>query len=191
MNKQKGEIGVLSQSRSTKVFAVALISIGIGAVVLKVLGNNPPPAGAFSLSEYYHLVPIEKVIFSNIARSSSIWDSIEISYSSTEPIGIDKQYSRSGPFNYDVLSYHFFVWNGSIGADGQIQSTEKWHKQLLITPDQTWHGGEQTIRIAVISNGKITYPTDFQRKKAEALAAALSRKFHIQSASIYYPGNWW
>ena len=51
-----------SQSRRTKVFAAALISIGIGAVILKFLGSNPPPAAAFSLSEYWHLRPVEKMI---------------------------------------------------------------------------------------------------------------------------------
>ncbi len=175
----------MSQSRRTKVFVAALISIGIGSAILKFLGNNPPPAGAFSLSEYCHLAPIEKVISPNSARTSRHWNSIEISYSSTRPIGIDKQRSRSNSFNYDVLNYHFFVWNGLIGTDGQIQSTEKWQKQLPITPGQTWQGSEQTIQIGIIVNGKINRPTDFQIKRTEALVDALSKRFDIQPESIY------
>lgn len=176
--------------RRTKVFAIAMVSIGVGAVVLRLLGTNPPPAGAFSLSKYYDLAAIEKVIFTSIAQSNRQWDSIEISYSSTEPIGIERQYSRSGPFNYNALSYHFFIWNGIVGFDGQLQSTEKWQKQLAITPGQVWYGSEQTIHIGVIANDEIALPTDFQRKKVETLAIVLSRKFDIEPASIYYPENW-
>lgn len=179
----------MSQSRSTKVLTAGLISIGILAVVLKILGNNPPPAGAFSLSEYYHLAPIEKVISSNIARTSRHWNSIEISYINTKPIVINKQSSRSDLVNYDVLNYHFIVWNGLIGGNGQIQSTEKWQRQLSITPGRKWYGSEQTIHIGVMADDKITYPTDFQIKRTEALVEALSRRFDIQSESIYYPDN--
>ena len=190
MNKHKEEIGVLSQSRSTKVFMVALISIGIGAVVLKVLGNNPPPAGAFSLSEYYHLVPIEKVISSNIARSSSSWECIEVGYSGTNTDDIDQRSSLSSSVNYDALNYHFIVWNGLTGGDGQIQPTLKWQKQRPITPARTQYGSEQTIHICVITDSKITRPPDSQIKRTAALVDALSRKFNIQSASIHYPDNW-
>lgn len=180
---------MLSQSRSTKVFAAALISIAIGAVLLKTLSNNPPPAGAFSLSEYYHLAPIEKAISSNIVQPGRRWNRIEISYSSAKPIGIDNRFSRSGLLNYDVLNYHFIVWNGLIGGDGQIESTEKWQRQLSIMPGRTWYGSEQTIHIGVITDGKIAYPTNFQIKRTETLVEALSRRFDIQSASIYYPDN--
>ena len=176
--------------RDTKVFAAALISIGIGAIALNIIGNSPPPAGAFSLSEYYHLAPIEKVISSNIAQADGHWNRIEISYSSTEPIGLDKWSSRSASVNYDVFNCHFIVWNGLIGGDGQIQSTEKWQKQLSAAPGQTWYCSEQTIRIGVIANSKTAYPTDFQIKKTEALVETLSRMFDIRSASIYYPDMW-
>ena len=177
---------MLFQSRRTKVFAAALISIGIMSAVLKFLGNNPPPAAAFSLSEYWHLGPIENMISPDSGQTSRHWNSIEINHSSTESIGINRQYSISGLFNYDVLNYHFFVWNGLVGRDGQIQSTENWQKQLPITPSQAWHVSEQTIRIGIIVNSKSICPTDFQIRRTEALVEALSRKFGIQPESIYY-----
>lgn len=182
---------MLSQPRRTKVFAAALISIVILAVALKSLNSSPPPAGAFSLSEYYHLAPVEKVISSNISQTSRHWNSIEINYTNTKPIVINKQSSRSDLVNYDVLNCHFIVWNGLVGGNGQIQSTEKWQKQLLTIPGRTWYGSEQTIRIGVIADDKINYPTDFQTKRTEALVEVLSRMFDIKSESIYYPGNWW
>jgi len=181
----------LAHDRSTKVFAAALISIGIGTVVLKTLGSNPLEAGAFSLSEYYHLGPIEKIISSNIAQTSRHWNSIEISYTNAKLIVINEQSSRSDLVNHDVLNYHFIVWNGLIGGDGQIQSTEKWQRQLSTTPGGTWHGSEQTIHIGVIVDGKITHATNFQIKRAEMLVTVLSRRLGIQPASIYYPDNWW
>ncbi|MHC4123229.1 MAG: hypothetical protein ACYSSI_06615 [Planctomycetota bacterium] len=169
----------------------ALISIGIGAVVLNVLGNNPPPAGAFSLSEYYHLTPIEKVISSNIARPGSNWECIKVGYSGTNTDDIDQRPSLSTSVNYDALNYHFIVCNGVIGGDGQIQPTPKWQKQRPIKPARTRYAGQQIIRICIITDCKITCPTEFQIKRTAELVDALSRRFDIQSASIHYPYNWW
>lgn len=177
-----------SQSRSAKVFAAALLSILIGVVILKSLGNNPPPAGAFSLSEYYHLGPIEEIISSVPSRSCKNWNRIEISYSPAKPIELAKQATHNHITNYN---YHFIVWNGLVETDGQIQSTDKWERQIATIPRRNTYGSEQTIRIAVIIDSNATYPTNLQIKKAEALAEALSRKFEIQPAFIYYPDNWW
>jgi hypothetical protein len=182
---------VLFQYRSTKVFAAALISIGIGAVVLKTLGSNPPLAGAFSLSEYYHLASIEEVISSNVAQTSRYWDRIEIGYSGTKAGNIKQLASLNGLVNPENINCHFVICNGLGAGDGQIQPTEKWQRQWSIATGQTWYGSKQTIHINVIADGKITYPTDFQIKRTEALVEALSRRFDIQSESIYYPDNWW
>ena len=182
---------VLFQDRNTKVFAAALISMAIGTVVLKTLVSSPIEAGAFSLSEYYHLGSVEKIVSSSMARTSRHWNSIEISYTDTKLIVIDERFSRSDPVNRDVLNYHFIVWNGLIGGDGQMQSTEKWQRQLSTTPGDTLHGSEQTIHIGVMVDGKTTDATDFQIKRTEMLAKALSRRLGIKPASIYYPDNWW
>jgi len=183
--KEKG--AELFQYRSTKVLMAVLIAIAVEAVVLRTLGSNPLPAGTFSLSEYNHLTPIEKVISSNIVRNSHHWNSIEISYTNTKPIAVNGPSSQSDLIDYDVLKYHFIIWDGLIGGNGQIQSTEKWQRQLSTTLGQTWYGSKETIHIGVIADGKITYPTDFQIKRMEALVKALSREFGIPSESIYYP----
>ncbi len=178
------------RDRNTKVFVAALISIGIGAVVLKTLGSNPPPAGAFSLSEYYHLVPIEKVISPNAAQTSRNWDCIEISYSGTKAGNIKQLTSLNGLVNPEDINCHFVICNGLGAGDGQIQPTEKWQRQWLIAPVRTRHGSEQTIHIRVIADNKSAYLTDFQIKRLEMLVEVLSRTFGIQPASIYYPDNW-
>lgn len=180
---------MLSQPRRTNVFTAALISIVILAVVLKSLNSSPPPAGAFSLSEYYRLSPIEEVISSNVMRTSRHWNSIEISYTDTKHV-INNQLSQGGMVNYNFLDYHFIVCNGFIGGNGQIQATENWKRQLFIAPSQRG-GSEQTIHIGIIVDGKITFPTDFQIKRAEALVEGLSERFGIRLTSIYYHNYWY
>jgi len=182
---------VLFQDRSTKVFVAALISIGIGTVVLKTLGSSPLEAGAFSLSEYYHLKPVEEIVSSNVARISRHWNSIEISYTDAAQIVTNEQSSASSPVNHALLNYHFIVCGGLIGEDGQIQSTEEWQRQLSTTPVGTWYGSDQTIHIGVIVDDRMTHATDFQIKRTEMLVKVLSRRLGIQPASIRYPDNWW
>ena len=181
---------MLSRARNTKVFVITLISIAIGAVILKTLGDNPPLAGAFSLSEYYGLAPVEKVISSDIAQSDSRWNRIEIGYSGTKSGNIKQLASLNGLANPEDINYHFVVCNGLGSDDGQIEPTEKWKRQWSVTPAQTMYASEQTIHICVIANIKIERPTDIQIKRTEALAEELSRKFNINSTSIYYPNNW-
>ncbi len=179
-----------SQYRSAKVLSAALISVIIGAVILQTLGSSPPSAGAFSLSDYYRLEPIEEVISSRHAQLPWRWNRIKIYHSSPKTHNINQPASPSALTSPGDIDYHFVVCNGPAGNDGQIQSTEIWQRQLSITHSQTWGGSEKTIRICVIVGSKILRPTDFLIKRAEALIEALSRKFNIQSASINYTESW-
>ena len=181
---------MLFQHRNTKVFAAALISIGIGAIVLEALGSAPPPAGAFSLSGYYHLAPVKKVISYNVTRTSRHWERIEINYSGTNAGNIKQLAALNGLVSPEDLDCHFVVCNGLGADDGQIQPTARWQGQWSISPVRVSYGGVQVIRICVIADNKSVYPTNFQRQRTEALVEVLSRKFDIQPASIYYPNNW-
>lgn len=178
------------QTRNTKVFAAALISITIMVVILKILGSNPISAGAFSLSDYYRLDPIEKVISSRAIQSDSCWDRIEIYYSGTKASDIEQLASLNGLADPENINCHFVICNGLGGGDGQIQPTERWQRQWSIIPGRTWYGSEQTIRICVIADGRTDRPTDFQIKRVEALVEALARKFDIKAESILYPSDW-
>lgn len=175
--------------RHARVFAALFISMTAGAVLLMVLGSNPPSAGAFCLSRYNHLYPIEKAVSSQATQYPNHWSCIEIYYSDTKSGNIEQLTSLSELSSHEDINCHFVISNGFGGGDGQIQSTEKWQRQSPIIPDQTWCG-KRTIRICVIADGKTTYPTDFQIKRVEALVDLLCRKFEILPKSVYYPSGW-
>ncbi len=178
------------QPREAKVFAALVVSMTVGAAVLMALGNNPPSAGAFCLSNYYHLEPIEEVIASQTVQPADRWNRIEIYYSGTKAGNIEQLSSLDGLTNSEGINCHFVICNGLGAADGQIQPTERWQRQLSIIPDQARKGSSRTIRICIISDGKTTLPTDFQMKRGDALVDGLHRKFNIQPESIYYPDDW-
>ncbi len=179
-----------NQPRVAKVLAALLVSMTAGAIVLMALGNNPPSAGAFCLSSYYHLNPIEKTITPQAAQYPARWSSIEIYYSGTKAGNIEQLASMTGLANREDLNCHFVVCNGLGGSDGQIQSTEKWRRQWSIIPGKTWYGSGQTIRICVIADSKNARLTDCQVKRIGELLEGLCRKFDIQTESIYYPRGW-
>ncbi len=179
-----------NQPRVAKVLAALLVSMTTGAIVLMALANDPPSAGPFCLSSYYRLNSVERAIRSLAAQSPNRWNCIEIYYSATRAGNIQQLASLSGLAAPEDINCHFVVCNGLGGDDGQIQPTEKWQRQWSIIPGRTWHGTGQTVRICVIADGKTAHPTDFQRKRAEALVEVLFRKFDIQTDCIYYPGDW-
>jgi hypothetical protein len=179
-----------NQPRVAKVLAALLISMTTGAIILMVLGNDPPPAGPFCLSSYYRLGPIEKAISSQAPQYPHRWDCIEIYYSATKAGNIEQLASLSGLTSPEDINCHFVICNGLGAGDGQIQPTEKWQRQWSIVPGQTWYGSSQTIRICVIADNKTARPTNLQIKRIEALVEGLSRKFNIQPEYIYYPSNW-
>jgi len=190
----------LTGSREVKVLAAFLTSLTAGVIILIALGNDPPSAGAFCLSGYYSLESVEKAIFSELAQPPSRWGRIVIYYSGTHSL-----------LAQESKGCHFVVCNGFGGADGQIQPTEKWHKQCSIVPGRSRNGSGRTIRICVIADGKTTRPvrnstmpnmiqkrkisngtrpTDVQIRRVEELVETLHREFNIQTESIYYPNDW-
>ena len=179
-----------NQARVAKVLATLLASMTTGAIVLMALGHNPPFAGPFSLSTYYHLDPVKKVISSRAAQSADRWDRIEIYYSGTKTGSIEQLASLNGLTNPENLNCHFCLCNGLGGHDGQIQPTEKWQKQWPAIPGRTWYGSGQTIRICIIADGKSVFPTDCQIKRIQVLVEGLCKKFSIRPESIYYPSDW-
>ena len=179
-----------NQPRVAKVLAALLVSMTAGAVVLMILSGNPPSAGAFSLSTYCRLSPVEKAVGSRSPQYPTRWNRIEIYYSETRAGNVEQLAAVNGLADPEDINCHFVVCNGLGGGDGQIQTTEKWQKQWSIIPSQTWYGTGKTIRICVIADGQNTAPTDSQIKRTDALGEALHRKFNIPPASIYYPSDW-
>jgi len=175
------------QPRVAKVLVALLVSMTFGAIVLMSLGNNPPSAGAFSLSSYCRLDSVEKAMASRVFQSSERWNSIEIYYSGTKAGNIEQLASLNGVGSAEELNCHFVICNGLGGKDGQIQSTEKWQRQWSIIPE---YGSSKTIRVCVIAEGKSSRASDCQIKRAGALVDKLSRKFSIVPQFIYFPNNW-
>lgn len=192
-----------TQSRQTKVLITLLISIVVCTIILNTLGHNPPSAGAFCLSQYYRLVPVEKLVRSRQVERPRFWKWIEIYYSENDSndlmrsgvdMGIEKLDSLSCISDQENMGCHFIICNGYYGLDGQIKPTEKWKKQLPVTcpPDNDKRRtvlNEQTIYICVVMNSKMPQPTNFQIKRADVLIEELCREFNIKSGSIIYPNN--
>jgi len=196
-----------NHSRETKVLVVLGVSIILVAIILNALGHNPPSAGAFCLSRYYRLGSVKKAIRSYADQLPGRWSRIEIYYSGTESgyiesafggasdVGADEhinpvrdtkeKVSPDRDTAYNGVNCHFIICNGRVGHDGQIEPTEKWQQQSLVT-----HYSKQTIRICIIVDDKAKTPTDFQIKRTEALVEEMCRKFHIQPESIRYPADW-
>jgi hypothetical protein len=179
-----------NKTRVTKVLAMLLASMTIGAIILMALGHHPPSAGPFSLWTYYRLNPVQKAISSPAAQSPDNWNRIEIYYSGTKSGNIEKLASRKGLTSPDDVNFHFCLCNGSGGNDGQIQATEKWKRQWPLIPGPTWYGTSQTIRICIIADGQTMAMTDCQIKRIEILLDELCRKFRIRPESISYPSDW-
>jgi len=194
-------------SRETKVLAALGVSIILAAIILNVLGHNPPSAGAFCLSRYYRLGSVKKAIGSHADQLPGRWSRIEIYYSGTESNNIESAFGKSSDVganehintvrdikekispdrdtSYNEVNCHFIICNGRVGHDGQIQPTEKWQQQSSAS-----HYSKKNIRICVIVDDEAKTPTDFQIKRTEALVEELCRKFHIQPEYIRYPADW-
>ena len=193
-----------AQSRQTKVLVVLLVSIIVCTIILNMLGHHPPSAGAFCLSQYYRLVPVEKLVRSREVRRLGYWMGIEIYFSkdgSGDPLVSDsncriEELDTSSSFSgQEADSCHFIIHNGLTGLDGQIEPTVKWNKQLpadYSVDDNKQQAGHnvQTIYICIAMNGHSTQPTNFQIKRAQVLIDKLCKEFNINSESVLYPNSW-
>ncbi|MEJ2647195.1 MAG: N-acetylmuramoyl-L-alanine amidase [Sedimentisphaerales bacterium] len=175
-------------ARVVKVLATLLASMTIGAVVLMVMGHNPPSAGPFSLWSYYQLDPIKDMVCSRATQSRDRWSWIEIYYSGTKSGKIEQLASLGGFSDSRDINCHFCIYNGFGGDDGEIQPTEKWQRQESAPGSTRWYGSDRTIRICVVADGRATQPTDCQIKRIQALVEQLSRSFDIES--VFYPSDW-
>ena len=188
-----------AQSRQTKVLVALLVSIVLCTIILNVLGHNPPSAGAFCLSQYYRLVPVEKLIRSREVQRPRYWKWIEIYYSEGSSdtqvaSGPNIKVEQSGSLSKEDIDCHFIIYNGLTGHDGKIQPTDKWNRQLAANRPaennkRRARQHEQTIYIAIVTNVQNPQPTNFQIKRVEVLVEELCREFNIKSESILYPNS--
>lgn len=192
------------QSRQTTVLVALLVSIITGALVLNALGYNPPSAGAFCLSRYYRLAPVEKAVICETAQYRGRWRRVEIfcgQIARENPIQLAADGRAEQTDSGRVISggedttCHFVIYNGRSGQDGCIEATEYWKKQWSVNRQsdegvQPALGDALTIFICLVTDGKIERPTDFQVKRAEALVEELCKRFNIWPESVHYPDTW-
>jgi hypothetical protein len=193
-----------AQSRQTKVLLSLLASIIVCTIILNMLGHNPPSAGAFCLSKYYDLAPVEELVRSRDVQRLGYWMGIGIYFSeyktdnliaSSSDCQIEGSGTLSGISNQERDNCHFIIHNGFDGNDGQIEPTIKWDKQL---PADRFAGNSrletgyniQTIYICVAMNDQSTQPTNLQIKRVQVLIDKLCKEFNIDSASVIYPSSW-
>jgi hypothetical protein len=189
-----------AQSRETKVLVALLASIIAGALVLNAMGYNPPAAGAFCLSRYYRLAPVEKAVACDAAQDRGRWRRIEI-FCSGGPVAQETAEAvppaePAEPFNSDPESTcHFVIHNGRTGYDGQIDATEYWTRQWSVnrwanSDLQSGPADALTIFVCLTTDSQTDRATDFQIKRAESLVEELCRRFNISLDSIHYPDTW-
>lgn len=176
-----------NQPRVAKVLAALLVSMTAGAIVLMVLGNNPPSAGPFCLSAYYRLDSVDHVVRSRECQVPDRWNSIQIFFSGTKSGSLAELATVHAAADMAELNCHFLVCNGAGAGDGEIQATERWQRQRSIRPGATWQGSDQTIRICLVGDGVKVMPTNFQLKRLEMLLERLCRKFNIPAESVFLP----
>jgi hypothetical protein len=173
------------QPRVVKVLAALLVSMTAGAVVLMVLGNNPPSAGPFCLSTYYRLGSVDHVVRSRVSQVPHRWNSIEIFFSGPATVGAIEYLAAARRAHRSAdLNCHFVIGNGQQCGDGEIHATERWQEQR---PSRSYHGSQQTIRICLIGDKRRSRATDYQLKRLEMLLEVLCRKFDVSAESVYLP----
>ena len=189
------------QTRETKVFVALLASIIICTIILNALGHNPPSAGAFCLSDYNRLMPVDKLIRSADFQRPGYFKWIEIYYSeegSTNLVAsgdIQLEETMSDVSGWEDADCHFVVYGGHDDIDGKIKSTEKWKRQLPVkrrpadNSRSTWQC-EHTVYICIVINGQNTQPTNSQIKRSYVLVEQLCRELKIGSESVLYPNSW-
>ena len=172
------------QNRNIAVFFTLVASMTVGALVLMALDHKGPSAGAYSLSSYLRLDPVEKVVKNTIQTTPVQWGRIEVVYSQTSGGNAEELALLTGLADGGPSEFHFVICNGNGGDDGQIQAGRLWQTQ------QACGGKSGAIRVCVISDDKSDVVTDSQLQRTNALVESLSRTFDVGSRKIRYPLDW-
>ena len=166
------------RNRNVTVLFSLIASMTMGALVLLALDDHRPIKGAYSLSSYLRLDPVEH------ATTTGNWNQVEIYYSRTSGGNADELELLTDLATGTKEQFHFVVGNGNGAEDGAVQAGEFWKHQRLC------HGRNGIIRICVISDGQAGSVTDCQINRTNALVEGLIRTFGFSGRNIHYPSNW-
>ena len=173
-----------ARNRSVTVLFSLIASMTVGAFVLMAMDNDRPIIGAYSLSSYLRLDPVEEVVKNTMNVHPGHWDQVHIYYSNTPGGNADELALLTGLANGTKAQFHFVVGNGNGAEDGSVQAGEFWKLQRLC------QGRNGAIRVCVISDGRAESVTDYQFKRTDALVETLIRTFDISPRNVHYPVNW-
>ena len=185
-----GGIFMQKQTRTINIFISLIASMSIGALVLMALDSRSFPTGPFSLASYTSLTSPEQAAGDISIPDSHSWRQIHVEYSGTAAGNIEQLAAANGLQKPKDLDFHFVVFNGFDGIDGEIVATEKWLTQRPAASISPSNEHSQAIEIRVISNVIECRPTDCQVKRTADLVESLARKCSIPTNNIHYPKHW-
>jgi len=175
--------------RNIRVIISLVAAMSIGALALMAVDSQSFSAGPFSLASYTHLNSTEKITGNISISDTHNFQQIHITTSNASAGSIEQFAAVNDLANAKDLNYHFVVFNGIDGIDGQICATEKWLKQRL-TLSNLNQQNSSAINICVVTGNYRAHPTDCQVKRTAALVESLARKLDIPINKIEYPANW-
>jgi hypothetical protein len=199
MNKIKGYFAGLclsngifmqKQTRTIRIFISLVASMSIGALALMALDSHSFSAGPFSLASYTSLSSPEQAAGDIAVPDAHSFQQIHIEYCTASVGNIEQLAAANDLPKPEDLDFHFVVFNGFDGIDGEIVATEKWFTQRPVASISGNGECAQAIEIRVISNAIETKPTDCQVKRTADLVESLARKCNIPMNNIHYPKNW-
>lgn len=173
-----------SRNRNVVVLFSLIASMTLGAVILMTLDNHRPIIGAYSLSSYLRLDPVEDVVKNTLTTTPGTWDQVEVYYSRTTAGNAEELGLLMGLANGSKPEFHFVVGNGNGAADGYIQAGDLWKLQRFC------QGRSGVVRVCVIGDGQGDSVTDCQIKRTQALVESLTRTFDMSLRNVRYPLNW-
>lgn len=172
-----------SQNRTVAVLFTLLAAMTGGALVLMALDNYAPSAGAYSLSSYLRLDPVEEVVNDTLQTETTQWAGIEVFYSQTRGGNAQELPLLTSLAGGKATEFHFVVCNGNGAENGSIQTSAQWKQQAV-------SGQNGVIRICVIGDEKTNSASSSQIQRTNTLVESLSRSYNITPRQIHYPGNW-
>lgn len=178
------DIGMAKRNRNVTVLFSLIASMTVGAVVLMALDNHRPITGAYSLSSYLRLDPVEDAVRNSLAVAAGQWQEVEVFYSHTSGGNAEELGLMMGLATGSSPDFHFVVCNGNGAGDGYIQAGDLWKLQRLCK------GRPGVVRICVVGDGSSNSVTDFQIKRTISLVENLTHTFNISPQRVRYPLNW-
>lgn len=173
-----------TRNRSIAVLFALIASMTVGALILMALDNYRPRAGAYSLSSYLRLDPIDEVVKNTISVAPVQWDRVEVYYSLTTGGNASDLSLLTGLAGGSKTDFHFVICNGTGGEDGSVQAGDLWRLQRLC------QGKNGVVRVCVISDGNINSLTESQAKRTIDLVESLCHTFQISPTNVRFPVNW-